>query len=766
MSKTVYKNLNKEKTQFILSKLASIGNKNPQNRAFISELAIDVFSEYLKENKIKHSTEDCLHQVIPIVEKIDIADIRTEDNVIIDIRAVINDEYPQLCVPKEHFSGKIQPDIYVGIRIDKDLEKAEIIGYIKAEDISRTEGSKNYYAVDSDELNPIKELKKAIKTINAEPRKYIAWDHQKTEEFFFPFIDGEITEENKNYLLEHLHNCSNCRKEFIALCRYDNDLKTIKNKLLIDDDYTLRLFSGDPVLRGEETEVKIVDDKKDKKEEDKENKEEEVKTEESKEDKLSDEPVTEETSKEEEVKEEAKPKKKQYRDWADELISSDQNDQKDEEDKTDSLSEENILDENILDENILNENILNEDFLNEDHIDSKEEHQPALPEKHSSSSEHFLKKPEETDDEVVNILETLNDVEIINEENDINDLLSFFDHNINNQSEEKSTDQDNYLEKPEQKEVIKEDATESSEDFIVKNKKEKTVEKTFDGYSTVLNKKGESDQNNEEGIIIYEESQKTSEEISPTDFLNIFDNETPNDQVSEYREKRSLNLKTLFKDKNIVAFTLAITLSTTVLFLYLGQINKQVKISRVNPTETTVTKEKEKEIQVKQIKREREPLKSYTKEVIKTVRHEENKKPAQPDWNKLIADDSDLKEQEKEKKEPKEIKIKNISWELGASIARDPQIKKYFLDIGYQLKSDLSKELYTPGADINNTNISIYAEMNAKGKILQSEISDKSESQRVNNICLKVLNKNLKEMGSPKNLSKEETIKFKLLITI
>ncbi len=849
MTETIIKNLNIEHVEYILSKLMYITNKTSLQRMFVSQLGITAFSDYLEENGLNSFSNNNLHSICPISEELDIADIVIENNIIIDARTVCDDLYPQMCIPKEHFIKGIQADIYVGIKINKNLDQAEFIGFIKTDNINKEKGNKNYYLVDIEELTSVSSIKSAVNSIEKSEKTYTAVDHEKAAALFIPFIDKIISEDDKNFLIAHLFGCNECRKSFINLFNLNHNLIKIKEKLLIDEDYSLRLFSGDPVLAGKEVSIEIekeavfevLDDEELEKEEiiasklpeieevkeeavfevldDEELEKEEIiasklsEIKEVKEEAVFEVLDDEELEKKEviafklpeieEVKEEL-PKKRRHLDWAEELTDDSPVIETpktislhEEPEKLEDLFSEEETPVNLSDnlpELVLSDHKIKEkdEKLDESIIGSEKDQKTIIPKINDPDIKAFFedktyKKEEiirekteslfsdEKNEEMENILDILEDVEIINEEDDIDSLFSFIDSDsaVKTVASQETDSEIPALEEPP----------------VSESKKEPPVftEKKGD-YSTVLYSEKKTEEDTD--FLIYEEGQDSVNIMNQEELLNIFEDTADENLKNNKREKAKLKffINTLLKDKNMLAFTAAITLSTTVVFLYLGQINKQFEIKTVNlnnnnpetnnleninnkhenQNSSQNPEENENEETSAEL-RKRSPLRSYTREVIKTVKKEKKFDPINgSDPNK-----KDLKDLQannnlslEKLKEINTVEIKNISWELSAAVAREPKIKKYFLDAGYLIKENLSKDLYIPGIKVQNTLINIHLELDSKGKIITNKISSGSGSDKVDQICLKALSDIIKNKQFPEMVIKKDKIKLKLVIKV
>lgn len=845
MPEKVKKKLNTQRIKADLHRITGIQNKVSRQRAFVSMLAITAFSEFLEEKGIKIPENSGLYNFFLIQEEFDIADIKTENNVVIDIRAVVGDEYPQMCVPKEHFSLSGQPDIYVGVKIDKSLKEAEFAGYIKTGEISGAQEDQNYYIVDAGHLNSVLEIEDAINSIQKTEKTYTATDHEKAAELFIPFIDRTISKEDKTYLITHLADCYECRKAFAQLFELDTELKSIKNKLSIEDTPAPEQEAIDTVFVAEEPEIKAEKPEK-------ETKKDEEYTLEILDDDSEEKPEDGSPEIPEEPRAPAPPKKRHHRDWADELAADliiDRTPEKSPEEvvetgsefedgsKAESAEEPAITSEDVsvsesseeslpvfdLDEGQTGINFdeelpvldfseeqtehkddlvweedtgdigikdddsveepsaepvfeVKEEEPEEDLVSETPKHKEAadvsgIPkveddpeespviENKKEFAEIEILKPEEKDPELEDILETLDEVEIVNEEDDIDSLLSFIEPDD--------------IEKPFE-DFQSRGVSSSGTRKETYNKFDKT-EKRGGDYSTVLDS-GLSKEEEHMDIFLYEEKKNSGpiEEITQEDLLSIFDPAAAAEESKKKKEKEAAGflLQNFLKDKNVAALTTTAAISTIVLFLYLVQVNSHVDVAvekKDNKSSEQVDSEK-KEDNITEIaleKREREPLKFYTRQIMKTVNNENASETAVKKHIKELSPPEPEKEEESEAEiKPRKLRIENISWELGASVARQPKVKKYFLDIGYMLREALSKKLYDPKLDVTSARIEIYGELNSRGNIVNSFVYEGSGVEEIDKNSLKELYSVIAQSKLPEGVVDNRNIKFKLLIKI
>ncbi len=266
MPEAFAKNINKQDKLDIKAVVAGLDNVTQQKKAFMSLIALNVLSTYLKEQGIAIISENNNLSSLLLLKDFDIANIIVENNIKIAVRAFVGKNYPQMCIPKEHFLNDLMADIYVGIRLEATIEKAELIGYIELGHINRQKNNDKYVVIDVNELKQIDSIKQSILSSSERKNKYFAIDHNKAKELFFQYIESQISSSDKEFLVRHISSCMECRQEFNNIIEIDNKLKASASKFNFeennqeDKDYTLELFAGNPDLFGKEIEIDLLED--------------------------------------------------------------------------------------------------------------------------------------------------------------------------------------------------------------------------------------------------------------------------------------------------------------------------------------------------------------------------------------------------------------------------------------------------------------------------------------------------------------------------
>ena len=248
----------------IKAAVSSINDLNLQKKAFMSLVASKVLSDYLKENQITIVSENNSLSGLLLLKDFDIANITVENNIKIAVRAFVGDDYPQMCIPRSHFLNNILADIYVGVRLETTLENAEFVGFIEVDQINRQAGNDKYVSVDVNHLKSIDTINQAINSSSRRKNSHLALDHEKARELFFQYIESRIASSDKEFLARHISSCTQCSEEFNHIIELDNMIKAVGHKFNFEEnnneDYTLRLFAGDPSLVGQEVEINIEEE--------------------------------------------------------------------------------------------------------------------------------------------------------------------------------------------------------------------------------------------------------------------------------------------------------------------------------------------------------------------------------------------------------------------------------------------------------------------------------------------------------------------------
>jgi len=151
-------------------------NAETRNRAYINVLGAELFTHYLAGNG--YETEDIvsMHSISKVLEDIDIADILLP-NVHLDVRTVFDED--KIFIPKSHFELDITPDIYIVLKLSKNLKEATLLGYFKPSQINKNYENSDYYFMPAKMLSSPDTLLKTLSKYNAikdqklEPQEFL-----------------------------------------------------------------------------------------------------------------------------------------------------------------------------------------------------------------------------------------------------------------------------------------------------------------------------------------------------------------------------------------------------------------------------------------------------------------------------------------------------------------------------------------------------------------------------------------------------------------
>ena len=159
-----------------------------RNRAVANALAAGIAVRYFEDDKYKAEAESGLHNIGRVLEDIDISDLYV-NNCYIDARVFFSDD--ELSVPAAHFNDNLLPIAYMFIKITPDLSGAEVVGFIKPEDINKNNLIDGYYHITEDDLKSFYEVETLLSEYSDEP--------DIEDKDIFAYIDGKLDDVNEFY---------------------------------------------------------------------------------------------------------------------------------------------------------------------------------------------------------------------------------------------------------------------------------------------------------------------------------------------------------------------------------------------------------------------------------------------------------------------------------------------------------------------------------------------------------------------------------------
>ncbi len=207
-----------EKDSHIASSTANLfANFEVKNRIYYNILGSELVTKYLDSEGIDIKGLNNLHSIKKIIEEFDISDIMLK-NIHIDVRVIFDEN--QIFIPKSHFTYNLTPDIYIALKISKDLSNGEILGFFEPKIINKNNTNGDYYFLEKEKLNSPFDLVSFVKNYDGNTRQQIS--QEDLEDFagdIISFSDNDISDIDKKRLFEQLVKCDELRSKFIE---YEN----------------------------------------------------------------------------------------------------------------------------------------------------------------------------------------------------------------------------------------------------------------------------------------------------------------------------------------------------------------------------------------------------------------------------------------------------------------------------------------------------------------------------------------------------------------
>lgn len=197
---------NLEEAQFMASTFI---DEEVKNRVFLNVVGAECVANHLKKFDIDVSNLHSIHSIKRVVEKIDISDIIL-DNIRIDVRVVFDKNL--IFVPKSHFEYRVDPDIYVVIKCDKNMTRATLYGFFESSEINVKNHNESYYFIEPHNLRSPFELNDYILNFKDNTNKKLSSEQMlRGQELSVAVSDHDVTKDEF--------------KEFLGLLMSSNELR-------------------------------------------------------------------------------------------------------------------------------------------------------------------------------------------------------------------------------------------------------------------------------------------------------------------------------------------------------------------------------------------------------------------------------------------------------------------------------------------------------------------------------------------------------------
>lgn len=203
------------------AKLSSVGfeDEHIKQRAFTDVLGARLAMKSLFSQKIEANNFYSLYTIHSVLKELDIADIYFQ-GIKIDVRLVFNPD--EIFVPKTHFEYGLLPDLYVVLQLKEDFSAAEFLGYFEPQDLNKENANKDFYFYEYDKLHNPQDLKDFLESFIVEDNfKSTQEDVQKAENLFIGFVDKEISQQDKLFVLKQLANNFSLREKIVEFENFE-----------------------------------------------------------------------------------------------------------------------------------------------------------------------------------------------------------------------------------------------------------------------------------------------------------------------------------------------------------------------------------------------------------------------------------------------------------------------------------------------------------------------------------------------------------------
>lgn len=228
---------------------ARIENAQERKRAYALATGALALAKALQSDGFGVSFKHSLFKVPSFAGNFELADLYI-GNVRIDVRVTFDNE--NFYIPKTHKKYDAAPDLYVVVKMEKNLSKMSIEGFVFPKETEKCKSVEEYLVCPLKNLNSMKGFKKAVESVEPREHECAAGDHQKTAELAVSFIDGEISESEKIFFIKHVVNCPLCRERLCEFSEFDSIIEQVKKYPELLDDSTLNVLTGNVSSQQEE----------------------------------------------------------------------------------------------------------------------------------------------------------------------------------------------------------------------------------------------------------------------------------------------------------------------------------------------------------------------------------------------------------------------------------------------------------------------------------------------------------------------------------
>ncbi len=205
-----------------------------RKKGLVNILAIKCAAQYFTDCGLKVNISRGLHNIAEIFEEFQISDIYI-NNYRVDVLCRFRDG--QIKIPIAHKECSCPPDYYVVVDLSDRLKDAGVAGYFKVSDINFLKSRGDYIPVNESHLKSTLSLVQELRRPSVP--KAISGKHLDCAALFLRFIDGELGQSDKKFLIQHLLTCPACTKRLLDVLEFNRAIRGINNISSIMKNYSI-----------------------------------------------------------------------------------------------------------------------------------------------------------------------------------------------------------------------------------------------------------------------------------------------------------------------------------------------------------------------------------------------------------------------------------------------------------------------------------------------------------------------------------------------
>ena len=218
---------------------AKMDDQKSRKRAFKALLCLDALADYLFLHGIEVDISRNLYKIFPINKEFEFTDLHCRGR-FIDVLPVANDNY--VLIPKKHSMYGIIPDMYVVADYNQITHNVKFLGCIEGNKVDKTKQIDGYFVMETSQLKPPTVLEEMLN--EEKPLHLTNENHSEIASYFIDYLDGTISDDNKQQLLLHLIECKACRNVLTEFFDYETIAKQTQKYPEVFNDSTLDIVGA------------------------------------------------------------------------------------------------------------------------------------------------------------------------------------------------------------------------------------------------------------------------------------------------------------------------------------------------------------------------------------------------------------------------------------------------------------------------------------------------------------------------------------------